>query len=623
MRIGDVRLLTLVVALACSTIATAANAQARTDRFGDGPLRTLRPGSFVVQKQTVPVDLVFIGYDSRQIDERALLASLPATYSPIVRYPQFYGLNGRDMGLEFQFKYRAVHETRAFTDQFFSFLARTGTDGPLTAFQDQYNQQQKNVLDVAGPVLYIDAPTVERYLATHGFGDQRGYTIYFINWYGRRDFRFHVYTKTDEVDPDTGYNFGSLRGSRKMIAWGGSVSRTWFYDLSAGPESWTNNWSVDDDQTEYHMPPIWEYRTGGYRPAARLTRDLGLVTRYVGIDLLFTTSPLYDPLVTAPDVGGSKVVHVGMLEDDPASNGRTFIDTEFTKRELRRFEPYYSWKVGLSDTKPVDAGAKRTLDIFSGNLLADDCWNAFGTPFAQMFCYFSANLAKYIPEYRPRDYVGEIFAYNTTAANLGDQFGLLGFADDNWVDGTQTHVFMFDSNEYRALGYGFTTTGIHEFGHHIGMSHPHDGYDSENDLEFDASGPFEFAWSGDESHTVMHYIALANGFGVFDRDNQYRWETAGYLNWSNAVLGDIVTHPKARQVWPLIRQADDAAADAVEAFRRWDYLEGVAKARLAYSEVALAAQLIGASTPTLDAARRALPGTAVRRIVCTIRNPYD
>ena len=116
---------------------------------------------------------------------------------------------------------------------------------------------------------------------------------------------------------------------------------------------------------------------------------------------------------------------------------------------------------------------------------------------------------------------------------------MLGFADDNWVDGTQSHVFMFDTPEDRALGYGFTTTGIHEFGHHIGMSHPHDGYDSEQELDFDSSGPFEFAWSGDESHTVMHYLALSNGFGMFDKDNQYRWEMAGYLNWSNAVAGDI------------------------------------------------------------------------------------
>jgi len=76
-------------------------------------------------------------------------------------------------------------------------------------------------------------------------------------------------------------------------------------------------------------------------------------------------------------------------------------------------------------------------------------------------------------------------------------------------------------------------------------------------------------------------------------------------------------------VWPLVLAADKLAEQSVEAFKRWDYLEAVSDARQAYSLVPLAAQQIGASTPTLDAARRALPGTAVRRIVCTIRNPFD
>ena len=311
----------LVTLPALPPFVGTASAQASVAHFGGHRLDTLRPGAFVVQTQTVPVDLVFIGYRPDQIDEQALVNALPATYSPVVRYPQFYGLSGRDMGLKFRFKYQVIYKSRSFENQFFSFLTHTGTEGPLTQFQDQYNQQNKNVLDVTGPVLYIDAPAVERYLASRDGGDGRRYTIYFINWYGRRDFKFHVYTKTDEADPDTDYNFGIQRGSRKMIAWGGSVSRSWLYDLSAGPESWTNNWIVDDDQTEYHMPPVWEYRAGGYRPASRLTADLGLVARYVGIDLLFTTSPLYDPLVTAPDVGGSKVVHVAMLQDDPTSDG--------------------------------------------------------------------------------------------------------------------------------------------------------------------------------------------------------------------------------------------------------------------------------------------------------------
>ena len=47
------------------------------------------------------------------------------------------------------------------------------------------------------------------------------------------------------------------------------------------------------------LPTIWEYFTpGGYRPASRLTGDLSKVSRYVAIDLFFTSSPLYPPQFT-------------------------------------------------------------------------------------------------------------------------------------------------------------------------------------------------------------------------------------------------------------------------------------------------------------------------------------
>ena len=327
MRTAGFRPRTLLAAVVVALLAHTAAAQALLDHGHDGRLHTLRPGEFVVQRQAIPVDVVFIGYERAHIDEKAFLDALPATYSPIVRFPQFYGLNGRDLGLQFHFKYRLVFKGRAFENQFFSFLARTGTDGPLTQFQEQYNAQQKNVLDVTGPVLYIDAPTVERYLGRSRW--RRATPLHHL---------FHQLVRPATTSGSTSTRRPTSRirtpittsaiqrPSRKMIAWGGTSSRTWFYDLSAGPESWTNNWIVDDDQTEYHMPPVWEYRAGGYRRPSVLTADLGRVARYVGIDLLFTTSPLYDPLVTAPDVGGSKVAHVAMLEDDPASSGLDFID---------------------------------------------------------------------------------------------------------------------------------------------------------------------------------------------------------------------------------------------------------------------------------------------------------
>jgi hypothetical protein len=310
-----------------------------------------------------------------------------------------------------------------------------------------------------------------------------------------------------------------------------------------------------------------------------------------------------------------------MLEGDVTSSGLDFFNRDFMKRELRSFQPYYPWRVGLGDISPIDGGAERALAIFSGNLSSPDCWNTYFTPFAQLFCYFDANLAAYVPEYGSGDYVGEVFSYNTTDAALGDQSGLLGFADDNWIDGTQSYVFTFGTADYRDLGYGFTSTAVHEFGHHVGMSHPHDGYDSELGIDYGPSGFFEFAWSGDESQTVMHYLSLTNGFGQFDRDNAYRWETAAYLNWTNAVAGDVLSQGGTWRINILLAAADLAATAAQNSLNRWDYLTAAASARLAYTLVSAAAAHVGAATPTLDAARLALPDPQHPKDGCYIREP--
>ena len=191
------------------------------------------------------------------------------------------------------------------------------------------------------------------------------------------------------------------------------------------------------------------------------------------------------------------------------------------------------------------------------------------------------------------------------------------------MDGTQTHVFMFDTPEYRELGFGFTATGIHEFGHHVGMSHPHDGYDSELDLDFGPGGSFEFAWSGDESHTVMHYLALTNGFGGSTRTTRTagRWPaiSTGRTPWR--ATSWRIPRPIARAL--LLWFADAAAAEALDEFKKWDYVKAAATARLAYSLVITAARQIGAETPTLNAARRALPDSHFPRDGCRIRYMYQ
>jgi len=566
----------------------------------------------ITLQQVIPVNLVFIGYDPLAVKEFELLKTLPHSYKPVVRYPLFYGVEGRDMGLNFIFNYRVVKTTQDFQDQFFSYLQNIGKPGDPTVYQQAYNDMDKNILDVTSPVLYIDAPSVETWLKTNTKPllfptPEKSYTVYFINWYSRPDFKFHVYTKTDQADPDTGYNFGEKRDSRKLIAWGGSSSRAWFYDLSAGPEAWSNNYDVDNPDLDgngvedYRMPPIWEYDADGYRDPAELSHDLGLVTRYVAINLLFTTSPLYDPMYATPEVGGDKVAHIEMFQDDPASNGLDWIDLDFVKAKYTAFQPYYNWQVNLEDNKPIDTGSQRAFRIFAGVLGENDCWNAYGTPFAELFCYYDANLSKYVPAYDPNDYVGHLFAFNTTADNLGNQFGLLGFADDNWVDGTQSYVFEFDSEDYRTLGYGFSTTTVHEFGHHIGMSHPHDGYDAETGVDYGAADETYFAWSGDESNTIMHYMDLSTDFGQFDQDNMYRYQTAGYLNWSNELFHQILTNPGAMKVFPLLFKAMMFSKESVKDFYKWNYLDATKYALKAYETTVEAADQLGITLPAKPA----------------------
>jgi hypothetical protein len=566
----------------------------------------LVPGQTVTYTQTIPINIVFIGYQPSDINKADFASWLPSTYKPLVRYPEFYGISGRDMGLQYNFSYNYFYKGAAFSNQFFQFLRAIGKKDDLTYYQSAYNAQVNNIQDVTGPVLYIDAPTVENYLASKLAMPTKSYTIVFINWYSRPDFKYHVYTKTDEPDPDTGYNFGALRSSRKTIAWGGGASRLWFYDLSAGPESWSGNYNVDDADldgdgvADYRMPPIWEYSANGYRAPADLSGDLGLVTRFVGIDLLFTTSPLYDPMVTAPAYGGKKVIHVNMMEDDPASLGADWINMSLVRSSYMNFQPYYGWSANLTYVNPIDAGALSAFRTWTEVNITDGCWNDaafYFQTYAELFCYFNENRADYIPAYKPADYVAAFHAFNTTDANMGIQYGLLGFSDDNWVDGTQSYVFEFGTNGYRGMGYGFTSTTIHEGGHHFGMSHPHDGYDYGYDIDFGPSGGLYFAWSGDESSTVMHYMDLSTKFSQFDKDNMYRWETAGYLNWSNQLLGTLAAHPKYSTVRAYVLQSQKFSNMSVNNFNAWNYGTSAALARKAYMSLVQAANILGVATP--------------------------
>lgn len=622
--------LAMLVLLLVLALAPSAFAQDDTAAAAASP--GLQAGVHTTYKQTVPVNVVFVGYDKNDLNLKEMQSVLPAGYQPVVRYPRFYGLPGRDMGLDFRFSYNVKFAGKGFEDDFFGYLSSIAQPMPRTLMQTWYNEQATNVLDIPDTVWGIDGPSAEGWLLANagrlGINPDKSYTVFLVNWYDRPDFQFHVYTKTDVVDPDTGYNFGAIRSTRKTNAWGGTHGRGWFYDLSAGPEGWTDNWLVDaedidgDGVVDYRMPPIWEYSDAGFRPLSELDTDLGKVVRFVAIDLLFTSSPLYDPLASTPGPDGSKVAHVEMMELDGKRgiSGLDFLNLSFVKQGLSDFQPYFEWQTGNGDNRPPDSGATKTLRIASGNALIGSCWQYYGTTFAQFFCYYNGNYSKYVPAYGPEDYVATTFAYNATDYKLGELNGLLGFADDNWVDGTPSYIFAFLTSSYRDLGYGFSTTTLHETGHHIGMSHPHDGYDSELGLDYGPEGNLYFAWSGDASDTVMSYMDLSDQFGAFDRDNMNRYVFAGYLNWANDILADIKADPNAASVKGLVASADADAKLAQDAFRAWNYPEAALHAVHAYDDVARAAMQLGIPIEAASPAMALSPRSDVPKMVDPIRH---
>ena len=573
----------------------------------------LNPGGLSDLPETVPVNIVFVGYEPSLINQASFVSTLPESYRPIVRSRFFYGVT-EELGLRYSFDYHVTFTSPAWENSFFAALSGLATPAPRTLFQDQYNAQLHNILDV-GANHFIDAPSVEKWLidnAPAGVDTHRN-TVFFINWWGRSDFKFHVYTKFGEPDPDTGYDFGINRQTRKIIAWGGTTAndeetglgargerRVWFHDLSAGPEAWTDNWNVDDADVDgdgladYRLPPIWEYLTaGGYRAAGAVTADLALVTRFVAINLLFTTSPLYPPYLSPARLPGSINLDLNTYEGwrgvDASQSYQTptLLVDELT--ELHRVVPYTSDQQDLE----FKQGARNCYQLWLND---NACYPNRPYPaFANLFLYSAFTLNQ--TRNGGGDYEGMLFNYVTEDNR---DAGILGFADDNWVDGTQSGVFSFLSPAITTLGYGLTTTQIHEFGHHIGMSHPHDGWDSELKADYGPAGDFYFAWFGDESNSIMSYVDLNWDFSQFDRDNFNRFHAAGYIVNANAIAEDVLASPNASAGLGELNAADVEIGLAKASLIAHDYAAVFDHARLAYLHARRAATLANVNVVASD-----------------------
>ncbi len=576
-------------------------------------LSNLQPGERTADlSEQVPVNVVFVGLEPGQVDEAEFLAGLPTSYKPTIRSRLPYGLV-EELGIDYTYDVRVKYASASWEDSFFGALTGLATPADRTEFQDLYNEQD-GTRDV-GQNHFIDAPTVEKWLIDHAPSgvNTRKNTIFFVNWWGRSDFIDHVYTKFGEPDPDTGHDFGLLNESRKIIAWGGTTPddeetglgsrgkhRVWFFDLSAGPEAWGSNFDITnadldgDDEPDYRIPVAWEYASDGYRSPDALTGDLSLLARYGAINLLFTPSPIYPPDLTPELLPATVNLDLNTYEAwEGVDASALYQNQDYLRHELSELFPEFAL---TSDNQDLKLRGK-TLQCYLAWLADEQCFDEFPQyeAFANLFLYHALNINRFLDRklrFAGRNRVYEAPAFNyATEDDLASPF--LGYADDNYLDGTQSFIHNWVSPGVVEAGYGLTTTQIHEYGHHFGMSHPHDGFDWETGVDYEPTGPFYFAWAADENNTMMSYIDLNWDFSQFDRDNGARFQAAGFIANANVIAGEVLDSKRAHRAARLLAAADAAVGRAEAAMASHDYPGTWFEARDAYELVLRAADRVG------------------------------
>ena len=556
-------------------------ALSRADAF-----QTLDPGAPPHLTETVPVQIVLIGYEPDMLPEAPLRAALPTTNRPQLYVRSLFGIQ-EEVGVDYSYDYKIVYADDAYEDAFFGHLLSIGVpETEVTGFNESlhqflYNEQQNNKVFIAGNIV-IDATAVERWLVENpapGVDSARN-TLVLVNWWGRDDFTFHTYQRIGDRDPDTGSNGKDCECVTRLIAWGGTgahdaetgfgrESRVWYHDLSAGPDGNTANWIVDRDlgfppPGSYYLPPIWEYLIpGGFLPPSALAGDLAKIARYVAVDLIFTPAPTFPSYlndhrlpeeieldITVYDgTGGRQVVtpeyvqeRVGVLLGRDVG-----VDAELTNWSGEPVKCFYFW----TEDRLCRPEANRQV---------------YNRPFANFFLSQAHSLDKWRDGSAEHEAGSFVYAPPTEEPIPSD-----GFTDDNWLDGTQSGTWVFSPPSFLDSGFGASHNVIHEYGHYFGLFHPHEGYDFEEARALKPTGADYFLWTGDEHNTVMNYLITNSDFSQFDIDNMRRWQAAASLRSANAIAAQVLASPNAAAGAAKLLEADAAFTAAQAAIAAHDY----------------------------------------------------
>ncbi|MDX6586250.1 MAG: hypothetical protein QOI31_723 [Solirubrobacterales bacterium] len=548
---------------------------------------------------TAKTDILFIGFEegdgAEQISLPEFRAYLPDTNEQVIRSEFDPDVGGPPpTGLTLEYQYKTAFAPANLEDRFFAYLERIGQPTPPTGDQLLYNNQAANELEIDDEILRIDGAKVEKWLLENlgsapGLGNGKN-ALVFINWHGRPDFRFHVFLPNGR-DPDTGRD-DRLIDPALGSEWGGTHGRLWFYDVSAGPDS--TNWNLDDEEffrriasslgdgfADIRIPPVWEM--GGGLPDY-IVPDATTATYLLARFSLFVhhhSSPIYDPMTSLPDPGGKRIARMNLFQEDPLLPMSVYLDPDLALEGIQALQPYIPLESSLI-VRPLEGDDLEAYEIMSRSFgqvdMPDGCWKRYDSFYSQFYCYVAENLDEFA-EAGPADWALPMLLYEVSdeTSDTRGRFHPLGVATSAPNDKPYT-VFAQTIEGARAFAYG-ATPGIgmtdvaeHEVGHHVGLSHEHDGWDGETNSPFGAYAA-TWMWALDGCQCTMGYLNSSD-FGQFEMDAVDRALAARTYTTAFALLPELSGATRAKVKGKL--------ADTLDALRAEDYRQAVKRGISAY-----------------------------------------
>jgi len=493
---------------------------------------------------SIPVKVVFVGIDPATVDLNYIKwgGNLPTTtFGEVLQPPPGGSLTGVVYNVSYTFTFasdqfksnlesymRSIQEMRSESNPWFYYYTLE-SNGYVSASNYYYltsavydankveswiynNQDQLGGFPSNGwTLMFMNLPELPSY-------DFKNYHDFLINQRSAPPNGTAHYYSVQYQDTDLGYQ---LRYRDYMTGWGG-VHRFWFNDLSAGPSFWTQSEDVPLQIAlkDNNFNPYTPY---GKTWFTQYLSDFIFQATWNFVTPFFEYTPTYSQKYTFD-------IHVFDNRTDPEKQAvdiHSTVDPEKIKNSFQDLLPYSNVQVSLKfedlsnypGLEEVIRSNYKYTDSFTFGVTGQPL--QYGIVDARpVYKYLGDNLQSFEPNFHRdgSEYTIPVFAFafsNDTLFTFSYKWIIA--KPDSQVDallgvalGDMALVSMsqqeFQRGNYitppqRNRGEAFTQVIIHESGHMLGLSHPHN-----------------FGPVGDFILTVMGYYTYDYIFGQSDKD---------------------------------------------------------------------------------------------------------